>query len=105
MDNSWENVEPAPIEFMHGRMMDLFHEWRRARTSDVQVSMNGTDLANIIAKAKMETYEKYKALDLRKAIPKSKLQNQEPPEPIGYCNSCMKYVPIGFCSIKNCRKL
>mgnify|MGYP005751799049 FL=1 len=75
MDNSWENLEPAPIEFMHGRMMELFHEWRRARTSDTQVSMNGTDFGNIIAKAKMETYEKYKALDLGKAIPKSKLQN------------------------------
>lgn len=75
MDNSWENFEPAPIEFMHARMMEMFHDWRRERTSETTVMMNGSDFGNIIAKAKMQTYEKYKALDLGKAILKSELQN------------------------------
>lgn len=75
MDNSWENYEPAPIEFMHGRMMDLFHEFRLKRTDKTSLPINGADLGNIIAQAKKETYEKYKALDLGKAIPKSELEN------------------------------
>lgn len=73
MSQGWENHEPAPIEFLHGRLIDLFHEWRRSVTTNTNVEINGIALNNIIAKAKTETYEKYKKLDLQKAIHKNEL--------------------------------
>lgn len=73
MSNGWENHEPAPIEFLHGRMMDLFHEWRHTKTENTTVEINGNDLNEIIAKAKNETYAKYPKQNLRKAILKSEM--------------------------------
>ena len=71
MSYGWENHEPAPIEFMHGRLMDLFHEWRRSKTENTTVEINGNELNNIIAKAKTETYVKYPKQKLQEAILKT----------------------------------
>lgn len=59
MGDNWDNYEPAPLEFYHGRFMELFHEWRRTVTEDTTVEINGVQLNNIVAKAKRETYAKY----------------------------------------------
>jgi len=74
MSQGWENLEPAPIEFMHGRLIDLFHEWRKSKTESATVEINGIELNNIIAKAKTETYKKYEGLDIGKPIPKDKMK-------------------------------
>ena len=71
MSYGWENYEPAPIEFLHGRLMDLFHEWRRTKTENTTVEINGNDLNNIIAKAKTETFAKYPKQKLQEAILKT----------------------------------
>lgn len=75
MDNSWDNHEPAPLEYFHGLMMDLFHEYRRAKVGqdNVVVEMTGIDLGNIIARAKMLTYQKYPKHITQDAIPKSEI--------------------------------
>ena len=59
MSYGWKNHEPDPIEFLHCRLMDLFHEWRKTKTENTDVEINGTEFNNIIAKAKTETYAKY----------------------------------------------
>jgi hypothetical protein len=61
MSQGWENHEAAPIEFLHGRLMDLFHEYRRSTVGqeNLSASMTGNEFNNIIAKAKTETYKKY----------------------------------------------
>jgi hypothetical protein len=71
MSYGWENHEPAPIEFMHGRLMDLFHEWRKTKTENTTVEITGVELNNIIAKAKLETYAKYPKQKLQEAILKT----------------------------------
>lgn len=73
MSNGWENLEPAPMEFFHGRLMDLFHEWRKTKTDKIEVVINGTELNNIIAKAKTMTYNKYPKQNLQEVIPKNKM--------------------------------
>ena len=83
MDNSWENYEPAPMEHFHGLLMNKFHEWRRTKTDDTTVEINGVDLNNIIASAKTETYKKYEELgykDIRNAIPKTELPINKAPD-------------------------
>lgn len=66
MSKGWENVEPAPIEFFHAKLLDLFHEWKRSKTEDADISIDGTTLNNLIAKAKIETYTKYRKQNLIK---------------------------------------
>ena len=73
VSTEWENVEPAPIEFMHGRLLDLFHEWRKSKTENTTVEIDGIAFNNIIAKAKTETYAKYHKQNLKKTIPKSEM--------------------------------
>lgn len=75
MSTGWENHEPAPIEFLHGKLHDYFHEFRRKKVGQEnhEVLMNGSDLARIIAKAKIETYAKYPKQVNDKAILKSEL--------------------------------
>lgn len=77
MDNSWENHEPSPIEFFHGRVMDEFHKFRKQNTKTTYVLMDGIEFNNIIVAAKNATYEKYKALNLDKAVPKSAIINMD----------------------------
>ncbi len=73
MDNSWKNHEPSPIEFMHGRLMDEFHKWRKERTDEIIVPIDGSEFGKIVVAAKLATYEKYKVLGLNKAVLKSDL--------------------------------
>ena len=75
MSTGWENHEPSPIEFMHGRLMDEFHKWRKEQgePADINVIINGIEFAKIVVAAKLATYEKYKVLGLDKPILKSKL--------------------------------
>ena len=65
----WNGLNP--IEFLHGRLMDLFHEWRKTKTENTTVSISGVELNNIIAKAKKETYAKYPKQKLQEAILKT----------------------------------
>ena len=74
MSTGWEKIEPSPIEFMHGRLLDLFHEWRKSITDDVTVEINGSLFNDIVVKAKKEVYVKYKNLKLDEAVLKEKLQ-------------------------------
>ena len=76
LEEQWKGLEPAPLEYLHGLLMEKFHEFRKGKTKDVNVTINGNELNNIIAKSKVETYEKYKALNLRKAIPSDLLLRQ-----------------------------
>ena len=78
MSTGWENYEPSPIEFMHGRLMDEFHDWRKQKTNDTVVEIDGIEFNNIIVAAKLATYEKYEALKLDKSILKSDLKTIEP---------------------------
>jgi len=73
MSAGWEKYEPSPIEFMHGLLMDKFHEFRKSKTENFSVEINGNDLTNIIASVKNETYEKYKALKLHEPVLKTAL--------------------------------
>ena len=73
MSQGWENHEPAPIEFLHGRLMDLFHEWRKTKTYNTTVEIDGIAFNNIIAKAKNETYAKYPKQKLQEAILKTEI--------------------------------
>lgn len=75
MDNSWENLEPSPIEFFHGLLLEKFHEFRRKRTDDITVLIDGSSLSILIAECKKATYEKYNFMNLDKAIPKSAFEN------------------------------
>jgi len=73
MSQGWENNEPAPIEFLHGRLLDLFHQFRRSKTDDTKVEITGTDLNNLIAQAKKDTFDKYQKQNLQMPIPKSEM--------------------------------
>ena len=73
MNTGWENHEPAPIEFLHNRFLELFHKFRLEKTQDSTVSVNGIDLNRIIAQAKTETYAKYPKQNLQNAILKSEM--------------------------------
>lgn len=73
MSTGWENYEPAPIEFLHGRLMELFHEFRKTKTNNINVEINGSEFGHLIAKAKTETYTKYSMQNLQRNIPKSEM--------------------------------
>ena len=51
--------------------MDLFHEWRKTKTENTTVEINGNEFNNLIAKAKTETYAKYPKQKLQEAILKT----------------------------------
>ena len=76
MSKGWENHEPSPIEFLHGRLMDEFHKWRKEITENTTIEINGLAFNRIIVEAKKATYEKYKVLGLDKAILKSELHKK-----------------------------
>jgi hypothetical protein len=75
MSQGWENHEPAVLEFVHGRVIDLFHEWRiKTHGKDkLDPPVTGTEIADFIWKAKMEAYKKYPKQVNSKAIPKSEI--------------------------------
>jgi len=73
MDNSWENVEPSPLEFFHGELMKAFHKFRESHTKSIFVIMDGVTLNDLIVETKTMTYKKYEALNLDKIVSKEKL--------------------------------
>ena len=73
MSTGWEKHEPSPIEFMHGLLQDEFHKWRKTKTENTSVEMDGTDFNRIVVKAKKATYERYKVMGLDKPVLKSDL--------------------------------
>lgn len=78
MSTGWENHEPAPLEFFHGKLMDVFHATRKSFYGDkISISIDGTIFNKMIAEAKRQTYEKYKNLDLDKPVLKSDLEKKE----------------------------
>lgn len=75
MSEGWENHEPAPLEFFHGKLMDTFHELRlkKGDNPDKTLTLDGIEFGNLIAKIKMETYKKYPKQVSQKAIPKAEI--------------------------------
>lgn len=75
MDKSWDNYEPAPLEYLHGEMEKLFWESVKyhGNNETKQVVMSGGMFHNIIGEAKTRTYEKYKKLGLKNPIRKTDL--------------------------------
>ena len=73
MSTGWENHEQSPIEFMHGKLMDLFNEFRRDKTDSTTVEINGSELNNIIAKSKRAVYKKYHKQNLGEAVLKTEM--------------------------------
>lgn len=73
MSTGWENHEPSPIEFMHGVLLDEFHRLRKTKTENTPVEIDGIEFNRIVAKAKTDTYEKYKAMKLDMAVLKTDL--------------------------------
>lgn len=75
MSEGWENHEPAPLEFFHGKLMDAFHELRlkKGDNPDKTLTLGGIEFGNMIAKIKMEVYAKYPKQVSREAILKTEL--------------------------------
>jgi hypothetical protein len=75
MAYGWENHEPAPLEFFHGKLMDSFHELRlqKGDNLDKTLTLDGIEFGNMIAKIKKETYRKYPKQVSELAIPKSEI--------------------------------
>ncbi len=75
MSTGWENHEAAPIEFLHSRVLEHFHEFRKNKVGNdvIKVEMDGSELSRIITKAKTETYAKYPKQVSSDAILKSNL--------------------------------
>lgn len=75
MSEGWENHEPAPLEFFHGKLMDAFHELRlkKGDNPDKTLTLGGIEFGKMIAKIKMETYAKYPKQVSREAILKTDL--------------------------------
>ena len=61
MSTGWENHEPAPLEYFHGKLMDAFHELRMEKgdNPELTLTLNGSEMNNLIAKIKVDTYKKY----------------------------------------------
>jgi len=60
LKESWKGLKPAPIEFLHGKLMDLFHEYRRSiNKDDTYCYISGIELSNIIGMCKTLTYAEY----------------------------------------------
>ena len=75
MSQGWDNHEPAPLEFFHGKLMDAFHKLRLAKGDNPQktLTLTGSELNNLIAQVKVETYRKYPKQVSPNAIPKSEI--------------------------------
>lgn len=75
MSSGWENNEPAPLEYFHGKLMDAFHALRKKKVGKDASSftLDGREMNGLIAKAKKQTYEKYPKQVSNNAIPKTEL--------------------------------
>lgn len=57
-----KDYKPKALEFMHGRLLEEFHNWRTSKGTNVHIMISGTMLNDLIAKAKLATYEHYPEL-------------------------------------------
>lgn len=75
MSSGWENHEPAPLEYFHGKLMDAFHQLRLQKGDNPErtLTLGGSEMNNLIAKIKVETYSKYPNAISQKAIQKDKV--------------------------------
>jgi hypothetical protein len=75
MSEGWENHEPAPLEYFHGKLMDAFHELRLKKGDNPEktLTLGGIEFGNMIAKIKMEVYKKYPKQVSSNAILKSEI--------------------------------
>lgn len=73
MSTGWGRHEPAPIEFLHSRILDLFHEYRMSKTDKYSVEITGHEFNKIFVQAKNETYAKYHKLKLQEPILKTEM--------------------------------
>lgn len=75
MSTGWENHEPAPLEYFHGKLMDAFHALRKKKGGKEAntLTIDGYEMHKLIAKAKKETYEKYPKQVSSQAILKTDL--------------------------------
>ena len=50
MSTGWENLEAAPLEFFHGRLQRLFHEWRVLKFGEENTypQINGIEFNQLI---------------------------------------------------------
>ena len=49
-----------PVDFMHGKLLELFHEFRKTEApSKVRVEMSGLTFNKIVTEAKNLTIEEY----------------------------------------------
>jgi len=85
MSQGWENLEPAPIEFLHSQLLKFFHEAREEKnknhgfSDEWELTLTGNEFNNIVARAKVATYKKYEGLGIDKPIEKSKMKVVIPP--------------------------
>jgi hypothetical protein len=75
MSEGWENHEPAPLEYFHGKLMDAFHELRLKKGDNPEktLTLGGIEFGNMIDKIKMEVYKKYPKQVSSNAILKSEI--------------------------------
>ena len=70
-----ENLEPAPLEYMNDRLLEQFHKFRLSRVDSTasHVLMDGNEFNKIVAKAKADTYQRYKKLVTSSPVVKSSM--------------------------------
>lgn len=51
------NYESAYCEILHSYILEEFHVYRKSMNMGIEVTLNGSDLANIIANAKKRLYK------------------------------------------------
>jgi hypothetical protein len=75
MSTGWENHEPAPLEYFHGKLMDAFHALRQQKGDNPEktLTLTGIEFSDMIAKIKIETYRRYPHDVSNKPIPKNKM--------------------------------
>jgi len=76
-EKSWENLAPAPLDFFHHRMWELWHQERARRHGSSQgapteMTVSFRDIGDMIVRAKMDTYAEYPNSVSDKAVPKGK---------------------------------
>lgn len=54
-----KHIECSPIEFFHNELQKEFHVFRRQKTEDTKVEMNGIEFNKIVVAAKKTTKKEY----------------------------------------------
>jgi hypothetical protein len=75
LDESWAKLEPAPLEYFHVRLFELFHQIRMAQAEKppLAILLDGGVFTSIIMQAKADTYAKYPKQVNKNPVPKNEL--------------------------------